>query len=197
MNDKKLQAAFQSHGFSCAFFATGAEAAAYLSETLTGRTIGIGGSVTVRQLGLYELLAQKNAVVWHHRIAGDETKRLAAQCAVYITSANAASETGELVNMDGAGNRLAMTLYGPEQVYYLIGRNKIVPDCAAAIWRAKHIAAPKNAQRTRAHTPCAERGDRCYNCDCPDRICRATLILDRAPNRTPSKILFIDEDLGF
>ena len=197
MQVDRLQAAFEAHGFSFAYFASGEKAVAYLLETIIGRTVGIGGSMTVRQLGLYEMLAQNNAVVWHHQIEGDEIKHLAAQCAVYITSANAASETGELVSIDGAGNRLAMTLYGPEQVYYLIGRNKIVPDCAAAIWRAKNIAAPKNAQRVGARTPCAQKGEGCCNCSSPERICCATLILDRAPNRTPSKILFIDEDLGF
>lgn len=197
MDQKKVQEAFQSHGFSVRWFSTGKEAAAYLSGKLRNRTVGIGGSVTVRQLGLYEELAKHNVVVWHHRNGGDEVKRLAAQCSIYITSVNAASETGELVNIDGAGNRLAMMLYGPQQVYYLIGKNKLAKNLSAALARARNIAAPKNAQRLGVRTPCSEKGDRCYQCSSPERICCATLILDRAPNRTLSEILFIDEDLGF
>lgn len=197
MNQQQLKINFEKHGFQTAFFDTKEAAVAYLTSQIHGRTIGFGGSITVREMGLFDALAQSNVCVWHHRVAGDETKQLAAHARIYITGANAVSETGEIVNIDGSGNRIAMTLYGPEKVYFVVGRNKITPDLESAIFRAKNVAGPKNAQRFRIKTPCAVNADRCYDCDSPERICRATLILDRVPNRLPSEVVFIDEDLGY
>jgi len=197
MNQDLLKKNFEKHGFTTAFFPTSAEAVAYLTGQIQGRTIGFGGSITVREMGLFDALAQNNVCVWHHRVAGEETRKLASFTRIYISSANAVSETGEIVNIDGTGNRLAMSLYGPEKVYFVVGRNKVTPDLDTALYRARNVASPKNAQRFHLSTPCAIKGDRCYDCDSPERICRATLILDRAPNRTPSEIIFIDEDLGY
>lgn len=197
MNEALLKKNFERHGFDTAFFPTKEEAAAYLADRIQGRSVGFGGSVTVREMGLYDILAQNNVCVWHHRIKSEDARQLAAHTRIYISGANAVSETGEIVNIDGVGNRIAMTLYGPEKVYYVVGRNKITPDLESALYRAKNVASPLNARRYQAKTPCAAKADRCYDCDSPERICRATLILDRAPNRLISEILFIDEDLGF
>ncbi|MCD8352058.1 MAG: lactate utilization protein [Planctomycetaceae bacterium] len=187
---------FEKHGFTTRLFATGAEASDYFAAQYTGRAIGFGGSMTLRQIGLHEKLSVNNAVVWHHQPPGDEIRRLASSTRVYFTSANAVSMTGEIVNIDGVGNRLANTLYGPEEVYFIVGRNKIVPDLPEAMHRARNVAAPQNAKRIGVKTPCAVKADKCYNCNSPERICRATLILDRAPTGKPSTIVFIDEDLG-
>lgn len=197
MNQEILQKNFAKHGFETSFFETKEEAVAYLVEKIQGRTVGFGGSITVREMGLYDALAKNNICAWHHRIPGDETRHLAAKTRIYITSANAVSETGEIVNIDGTGNRVTMTIYGPEKCYYVVGRNKITPDRASAIDRAKNVAAPKNAKRFGVKTPCAIKADRCYDCDSPDRICRATVIMDRVPNQTPSELVFINEDLGY
>lgn len=191
-----LRKNFESHRFSTQFFATGAEATAYLAGKLNGRAIGIGGSKTLRQLGLYEELGKTNAVAWHHHNPTPEIRRFVLGAKVYLTSANAVSMTGEIVNIDGMGNRLAMTLYGPDEVYYLVGRNKIEPDIAAAMHRARNIAAPLNAQRLKLKTPCAAKADKCYDCNSPERSCNATLILDRAVSGMPTEVIFIDEDLG-
>ncbi len=197
MNQDILKKNFNKHGFETSFFETRQEAVAYLVEKIQGRTVGFGGSITVREMELFDALAKNNVCVWHHRVPGDETRQLAARTRIYITSANAVSETGEIVNIDGTGNRVAMTIYGPEKVYYVVGRNKITPDRDAAIDRAKNVASPKNAKRFGVKTPCAIKADRCYDCDSPDRICRATVILDRVLNLTPSEIVFINEDLGY
>lgn len=197
VSDAEMMQNFERHGFTVRHFATGEEARNYLVETVKGRTVGFGGSLTVRQLGLYDALAKQNATLWHHHVASEEVRRLATGAKVYITSANAVSRTGEIVNIDGAGNRLAASIYGPDQVYFVVGRNKIAPDLHAALDRAKNVAAPKNAQRFGLKTPCAAKADRCYDCDSPQRICRATLIIERAPNRLASEIIFIDEDLGY
>jgi L-lactate utilization protein LutB len=197
MNYPELKINFEKHGFYTKYFETKEEATAYIASQIKGRTVGFGGSITVRQMGLFEALSQNNVTVWHHHIPGDEVKQLAAHAKIYITSANAVSQTGEIVNIDGAGNRIAMTLYGPEKVYYVVGKNKIMSTLHEALYRAKNIACPKNAQRLHVKTPCAVNGDRCYDCDSPDRICRCTIILDRAPSNLPSEIVFINEDLGY
>lgn len=196
-NYEELKKNFENHGFITRYFGTREDAKNYLAETIQGRTVGFGGSATIREMGLFEALSEKNVTVWHHHIFGDEIKKLAGQTKIYITSANGVSETGEIVNIDGAGNRIAMTLYGPEKVYYVIGKNKIAKDLPGALDRAKNIAGPKNAQRLHVNTPCAIKGDKCYNCQSPQRICNCTVIFDRAPFGLPTEILFINEDLGF
>lgn len=196
MNREELQTNFTKHGFDINIFSDYSLAVNYLREKIQGESVGFGGSITLKEIGLFDALAEKNTVVWHHHIAGNRTKELARQVRVYVTSVNAASETGELVNIDGAGNRISATLYGPEKVYYIIGKNKITPTLEKALYRAKNIAAPQNAQRLKVKTPCAKNGDHCYDCQSPERICRATVILDRAPLGLSSELIFIDDDLG-
>ena len=182
-------------GFSVKTFATGGEAAAYLDGVIDGRTVGIGGSVTVQELGLYDKLASHNEVHWHW--AGGPAERDAAmQTQVYITSANGLAETGEIINIDGTGNRVAATLYGHEKVYFVIGRNKLAPTYDTALWRARNIAGPKNAQRLNRKTPCAVKGDKCYDCKSPDRICRGLVVLWRPMMGAETEIILVDEDLG-
>ena len=115
---------------------------------------------------------------------------------VYLTSANALAETGEILNIDGGGNRVASTLFGHEKVYFIIGRNKLAPTYEEALWRARNIAAPKNAQRLKKKTPCAVKGDRCYDCKSPDRICRALVTLWEPMMGMETEILLVDQDLG-
>ena len=188
-------------GYEVREFDRGSDAAAYLFETLCSRSIGMGGSVTLQQLNLYDLLKQNNHVIWHLAPEGDMTAtqcRVAARDAeVYITSVNAAAETGELINIDNTGNRVASSLFGHETVYILLGENKIAPDYDAALWRARNIAGPKNAQRLGRRTPCAEKADRCYNCKSPDRICRALTVFWEKPAGCRYEILLIHENLGY
>lgn len=188
---------FEKHGFATRQFATKEEARAYLCEVLKHKTIGFGGSETLREMGLFEALQQNNAVVWHNRVPGRDVRQLANCAGVYITSANAVAKTGEIVNIDATGNRVAMTAFGPEACYYVVGKNKIVDTVADALHRCKNVAAPKNAQRVQAKTPCAKRGDRCYDCDSPGRICRVTVITERAPAGMACEVIFVDEELGF
>lgn len=185
----------EGRGFSVKTFATGGEAAAYLDGVIDGRTVGIGGSVTVQELELYDKLVSHNEVHWHW--AGGPAERDAAmQTQVYITSANGLAETGEIINIDGTGNRVAATLYGHEKVYFVIGRNKLAPTYDTALWRARNIAGPKNAQRLNRKTPCAVKGDKCYDCKSPDRICRGLVVLWRPMMGTETEIILVDEDLG-
>ncbi|MBQ9564813.1 MAG: LUD domain-containing protein, partial [Synergistaceae bacterium] len=115
---------------------------------------------------------------------------------VYLTSVNAAAETGELVNIDSTGNRVAASLFGHRRVFFVLGTNKIEPTLERAVWRARNVAAPKNAQRFGFKTPCAVRGDRCYDCSSPDRICNALTIYLKKMKSVETEIVIIDEPLG-
>lgn len=197
MNQELLKKNFENHGFKTAFFATGKEAADYLTGRIEGHKVSVGGSMTVKEMGLFELLGEKNEMVWHWDVPGRDTLMNARTADVYITSANGVSETGELVNIDGTGNRVSQTLYGPEKTYFIVGKNKIREDLAGAMDRAKNVAAPKNAKRLNSATPCAVKGDRCYNCSSPGRICRSTVIMERPSNGMEVEIVFVDESLGY
>ncbi len=185
----------EARGFSVSTFSTAAEAAAYLDSAIDGTTVGIGGSMTVQQMGLHEKLAAHNEVHWHWT-DGPEARAKAAHADVYITSANGLTENGEVINIDGAGNRVASTLFGHEKVYFVIGRNKLAPTYDEALWRARNIASPKNAQRLGKKTPCAVKGDRCYDCKSPDRICRGLVVLWGPSMGVETEIVLVDEDLG-
>jgi len=187
----------EDRGFQVRVFATGAEAAAYLDSAIDGATVGFGGSQTLQQLGLKEKLETHNEVSWHWT-DGPEARAKAAQAQVYISSVNGLAETGELLNIDGAGNRVAATLYGHQRLYLVVGRNKLAPTYDEALWRARNIAAPQNARRLGKKTPCAVKGDRCYDCKSPDRICRGLVVL-WAPMmgmEETTEVILIDEDLG-
>ena len=191
---EKLQKNLEERGFTVTRFDTAAQAADYLDAALDGKTIGIGGSITVQEMDLGERLAKHNTVLWHW--AGSTTQD-AAGAQVYLTSVNGAAETGELINIDGTGNRVASGLFGHEKVYFIVGRNKVAPDYDAALWRARNIAAPKNAQRLGRKTPCAAKGDRCYDCKSPERICRALVVYWEKPGSMDMEVVLVDEDLGY
>lgn len=191
---KKLQQNLEERGFAVTRFDTAAQAADYLDAALDGKTVGIGGSMTVQEMGLAERLSKHAQVLSHW--AGS-TQQEAAGAQVYLCSVNGAAETGELINIDGTGNRVASGLFGHEKVYFIVGRNKVAPDYDAALWRARNIAAPKNAQRLGRKTPCAVKGDRCYDCKSPERICRALVVYWEKPNSMDMEVVLVDEDLGY
>lgn len=184
----------EENGFSVSCFATAAEAADYLDGALDGKSIGIGGSITVQEMGLAQRLGTHNEIFWHWQNPADRDKAAATQ--IYLSSVNALAETGEIINIDGTGNRLASGLYGHEKVYFIVGRNKLAPDYDAALWRARNIASPKNAQRLQVKTPCAVKGDKCYNCKSAQRICNALVVYWRKPFSMDFEVILVDEDLG-
>ncbi len=187
----------EDRGYTVRLFPTGAEAADYLEDTVAGKTVGFGGSVTLDALGLYERLGKRCKTIWHWKWEDASAARREAQTAdIYLTSVNALAETGELVNIDGAGNRVASTLFGHKKVYFVIGRNKLAPTVDAAVWRARNIASPRNAQRLGRKTPCAVKGDRCYDCRSPERICWGLVTLWGPMLGMEAEVLLIDEDLG-
>ena len=148
-------------------------------------------------MGLFDALSKENEVIWHWNEPGAKTLAKAREAQIYITSANGVSETGELVNIDGTGNRVAQTLYGPEKVYFVVGKNKIEKDLSSALSRARNVAAPLNAKRLKTNTPCSKTGDRCFDCGSEVRICRATVILERPTRGMKAEIVFVNEALGY
>lgn len=199
MDYSLLKKNFEAHRFHTSYFETKEEAAEYLTEQLKGETVGFGGSMTAKEMGLYEKLGRENKVIWHWEAEDPAKARLEARDAsVYILSANGVSETGELVNIDGTGNRLAASLFGPKRVIYIVGKNKVEPDLHSAINRARNVAAVKNALRFGTKTPCvASGGEKCFECSSPERICNAMVILERPCTGMEVELVFINEDLGY
>lgn len=187
----------EERGFAVRTFETAKEAAAYLDGAIDGKTVGFGGSMTLKGMGLYERLARHNTVVWHWQAADKaQARREAMETEIYLTSANALAETGEIINIDGIGNRAASTLFGHGKVYFVIGRNKLAPAYEEALWRARNVAGPKNARRLGNRTPCAVKADRCYDCKSPERGCRGLVVLWAPMMDAETEVLLVDEDLG-
>lgn len=191
---EKLRKNLEDRGIQSSYFATAQEAADYLDQQIDGTTVGIGGSMTVKVMGLYPRLSAHNQVIWHWE-GGNLAE--AAKTEVYLTSANGVAETGELINIDGNCNRIASSVYGHKRVYFVVGINKIEPDYDRALWRARNVAAPKNAQRLGRKTPCAVKGDRCYDCKSPERICRGLSVIWGRPTPVETmEVVLIGEELG-
>ncbi len=182
MTFTKVKEVLEKNGFTVCWFSTKIEARDYLVQKLSGQNLGFGGSMTLRELGLRDILMPAPA--------GEKVE-------TYLLSANALAETGEIVNIDGTGNRVADAFFGPENLIYVIGRNKLKPDLASAIDRARNVAAPLNAKRLNKDTPCVE-DLKCHDCDSHDRICRG-LAITWWPMKgfKSTEIVLVDEDLGY
>lgn len=198
MNFDRAEQALTRARFHCHRFATGEEAARWLAAECSGKTVGIGGSMTAKAMKLDEILPQTCTVYWHWTTPGPETLALAATAQVYLTSVNALAETGELINIDGTGNRISAATGPHERVYYLVGRNKLAETFDQALWRARNIAAPLNARRLNRETPCVKKELRCYDCNSPQRICNGLSVLWKPlGGAQETHVLLIDEDLGY
>ena len=184
---RKVVEALKARGFEAAFCATKEEAAgAVLAETAKASRVGMGGSVTMKELGVTAKLEAEGKLLTR-----------GADCDVFLLSANAVTADGRIVNIDGNGNRVAASVSGPKRVVYAIGRNKIVEGgIDAALARIKEKACPPNCVRLGKRTPCAATG-RCADCDSPDRICKVTAVFDRCPTHTSTLVVIVDENLGY
>ena len=192
----KVQQALERRGYTVRTFAAAEEAAAYLDGAIDGKTVGFGGSATLDALGVYDKLAAHNTVIWHWKQEANAARKAAMQTQVYLSSANGLAESGEIVNIDGTGNRVTMAAYGPEKVYYICGVNKLCPDTTSAIDRARNVAAPQNAKRLGLDTPCVKDGV-CHNCQSPQRICNVMDITLRRPGAVEAELWIIQEELGY
>ena len=203
MTDKlsDLQAQLLQLGYTVRILGSAQAARDYLLESIDPTaTVGIGGSISVRQTGIAPALEQRGNPVFWHWTAGPEAMAKARMDAnraeVYLTSTNAITVKGQLVNIDGFGNRLAAMAFGPGKVCVIVGQNKLCEDLETAMDRIKQLACPLNARRLGLDTPCARTG-KCVDCHSPQRFCNATLILDCCPGSHPMEILLVREDLGY
>ena len=165
-----------------------------------GASVGFGGSVTVREMGLYDEL-KKTGRMTHWHWMNDEPKpdvfAQAATADVYLTSSNAITADGCLVNIDGTGNRVGAMIAGPKEVIVIAGANKIVNGgVPQAIARIKTVACPKNARRLGLNTPCATL-DRCDAANCEKSMCNVTSIIERPVGGHKITIVLVDEEAGY
>ncbi|HIT87176.1 MAG TPA: lactate utilization protein [Candidatus Coprocola pullicola] len=166
-----------------------------------GSSIGWGGSMSIRDMGLTKAIHEGNYTVIDRDLAKspEETYEMQQKCLLtdyFITSANAIAEEGILVNIDGTGNRVAAICFGPKNVIVVCGINKIAQNLDAAISRTRFIAAPINAGRFDIQTPCKTTG-KCHNCISPDCICSEVLITRTSRPAKRIKIILVGEELGY
>lgn len=159
-----------------------------------------GGAMTADEMNLKELLRRRGQPVIDRDTAAtpaerQELMRKALTCDTFLMSSNAISEDGQLVNIDGIGNRVAALCFGPKQVIVVAGMNKVAADLDGAVSRARHIAAPANAQRFDGKTPCAVNGQ-CGDCTSPDCICSQMVITRFCKPAGRIKVVLVGEELG-
>lgn len=197
MDIEKTVKNLKRRGFDVSRFETKEEASEYLMSQIHDTTVGIGGCMTAKQMGLYEkLTAAGNDVAWHWVTPGDETLKKELDAKVFISGANAIAETGEILNIDGKGNRLAALAFGKKRVYIVAGVNKLCDDFDSAVFRARNVAATQNVQRFDVKTPCKMDG-KCHDCSSPERICNALLVLwGPMMEMERVEVVLINEELG-
>jgi L-lactate utilization protein LutB len=166
------------------------------------RSISWGGSMTFVASGLYDILKNKAGLeildTYDKSIAGEEMlerRRRALLVDLFITGCNAVTESGQLVNLDMTGNRVAALTFGPRHVVVLLGRNKIVSDLEAAIVHIKNHTAPVNAMRLDKKTPCVQTSY-CEECNSPERICNHWAITEKSFPKGRIKVVLINDSAG-
>jgi len=200
----KAVASLVKNGFDAMYCVSPQEAFdRILTEADDANSVGFGGSMSVSGLQVEARLSEMGKEILNHgnpALSRDEKMAIMRRqltCDLFLTGTNALTLSGELVNIDATGNRVAAMFFGPRKVIVVAGRNKLVDGTAQdAINRVKNWATPPNARRLNFKTPCASTGF-CSDCNSPDRLCRVTTIVDRKPRFTDVKVLVVNADLGF
>lgn len=200
---EKCVANLKKHGFDAHLADSSEDAKKLILDMISGfESFGFGGSATTHGLGLDQALRDMGKTILDHNQPGlapekiMEYRRNQTQADCFLCSANALSLTGEIVNVDGVGNRTNAMSFGPKKVVIAAGANKIEPDLPGAIERIRKVAAPMRAKSLGMETPCAETGI-CIDCNSPMRICRITTILHRKPMLTDVSVVIVAEELGY
>jgi len=199
----KTVEALKKNGFLAVYFKSGEEASKFIiSNVKKGDKVGFGGSMTVKKLGIQEKVKAMGAIVLDHgepNLSPEEkmvTMRGELLSDVFLCSSNAVTLKGELVNIDGVGNRIAAMSFGPKKVMVVVGVNKICKDEESAFERLEQIAAPMNNKRLDMPNPCTKTGV-CSDCSTNSRICRIYSVIKRKPAITDITVVIIGEDFGF
>jgi hypothetical protein len=186
------------------YFQTVAEAREEVLRRIpSGARVGIGGSITLREMGILEALEKRGNEVYDHWKEGlskerrQEVGKMQQRADFFLASTNALTLDGKLINVDATGNRVASMIFGPERVMVIAGVNKIVKNLNEGLARVKKVAAPRNCQRRKDPTPCAQDLI-CHNCDTPARLCRVTTIIERRPwGIKEFAVILVGEELGY
>jgi len=197
---KKCVEALRKNGFDAAYHATvGSVRERVLEECDRAEAIGFGGSMSVSEMGIYDMLAGSGKTLLDHSRVGAEEKAAARRgqltCDLFLTGTNAVTLDGCLVNLDMNGNRTNAMTFGPKKIVVVAGGQKVVGGVSEAIRRIKSVAAPRNTKRLKLSTPCATSGF-CENCDSPQRICRVFSIIERKPPHSDISVLVCGEPMG-
>ena len=198
---KQAVKALNAKRFIAQFVATKEEAVQAILALIKDKdTVGMGGSDTTEELKLKLELEKRGNIVYYHQGLPPEESRIV-RCKeltadVFLTSTNAVTLDGELINVDGSGNRVAAMSFGPKLVIVVVGANKVVQDEVAGRKRIKLQAAPMNATRLNCKTPCVSTGI-CMDCNSPERICMITSILHMAPRGSDFHVVVVGEKLGY
>ena len=210
-NIEKTIKSLENNNYTVKYFESAEDAAEWLDAEIDGEIVGFGDSQTMIKMRMFDRLSSHNTVYDPNQSKGedvepDEFHELARKALVvdsFLTSVNAMSETGEMINIDGTGNRVAGSLFSHKKIYFIVGTNKIEPSLDAAMWRAKNSASPMNSLKYDLPTPCVahykKTGEyKCFDCNSPQRICNATVIYQkRMEYLEDAVVVLIDEKLGF
>lgn len=166
-----------------------------------GCSVSWGGSATLEEIGLIDAIQDNDCVIYDRFAAQTPEERREifgkiAACDYYFMSSNAITLDGCLVNVDGAGNRVASLIHGPQNVIVIAGMNKVVPDVPSAVKRVRNMAAPPNAVRLNKKTPCNE-GGKCFDCQSVDCICSQLVVTRHSMISGRIKIILVGEELGY
>lgn len=194
--------ALQKNNFNARFVPTASQALEEIWKMIPeGSTVGIGGSVTLTQIGFYEA-AQKRPVKFLNPFAqglsAEETEKIRREILFadyFLCSSNAVTEDGKLYNIDATGNRVGAMMFGPRNVILICGINKIVKDIPEAQKKVQEWVSPMNVKRLGLKNPCAETGE-CSDCASPSRICNIYITLAKKPRRMNFTIFLVGEPLG-
>ena len=197
-----MVANLQRRGFE-AYYCPNKDAALQQALALIpeGDVVSWGGSITISQIGLLDAVIKRNRVIDRASASNPAEKvelmRKALLCDTFLMSSNGISLDGQLINIDGNGNRCAALIYGPKQVVVIAGVHKIAGTLEAAMDRARNVAAPINIQRfPDAKTPCAKTGH-CSDCQSPDSICAQFVVTRRCRPLGRIKVIIVGEALGY
>ena len=199
---KRTMDALKKNNFDARFAPDAADALKQIfSMVPEGATVGVGGSVTLGQIGFFDEAKKHKVTLLNPATPGlspDDALKMRKDILtadVFLASSNAVTEEGELYNVDATGNRVGAMTFGPKKVILVCGVNKIVTDIAEAEARVRDWTSPMNARRLSYKTPCAETGE-CVDCSSPQRICNIYVIFAKKPARTDMTVLLVGETLG-
>lgn len=200
---KKTVEKLKGHDFEAIYVKTKEEALRQILRFVAPVTkVGVGGSITIRELGVLDQLKAMGNTVFDHWVPGLsreeslEIRKAQMSSDLFLSSSNAITMSGELVNIDGVGNRVNAINFGPKKVILVAGFNKITRNVNEAIKRVKDEASPPNARRLSLDVPCAKQGW-CVDCTSPDRACRVIVIHERKPLLTDILVILVGEELGY